>query len=106
MQNGEMLEPKCPYIEVQRDPVSNPGFLKDEVFIKELGVKFIRGYKVIRTPDEKYVLYDDGSEEFVIPPNENINLINQPQYAEKVDKLRNYLDNKEFPYKTQRAEVK
>ena len=106
MQNGEMLEPKRPYIEVQRDPVSNPGFLNDEVFINELGVKFTHGYKVIRTLNEKYVLYDDGSEEFVIPPNENINLINQPQYAEKIDKLRNYLDNKGFPYKTQLAEVK
>lgn len=106
MQNGEMLEPKCPYIEVQRDPISNPSFLNDEVFISGLGVKFTRGYKVIRTLNEKYVLYDDGSEEFVIPPDETINLVDQPQYVEKIDQLRGYLANKDFPYKTTRAEVK
>mgnify|MGYP000963503806 CR=1 FL=1 len=106
LQHGEILEPECSYIEVQRDPIANPSFLNDEVFISELGAKFTRGYKVIRTINEKYVLYDDGSEEFVIPPDETTNLIAQPQYAEEIEKLRGYLSNKEFPYKTTAVEVK
>ena len=106
IQHGEMLEEDCSYIEVQRDPISNSSFLKDEEFIRELGAKFTQGYKVIRTNNEKYILYDDGSEEFYRIPNEETNLINEPEYAKEIERLRSHLVNKEFPYKTQRAEVK
>lgn len=84
---------------IQRDPLYGKKWRETDNS-QRVG-KFGRGYKVVRTAKEKYVLYDTGEEEFYILPNEDSNVINELKDAERIEYVRSLLKNKDFPYMNQ-----
>jgi hypothetical protein len=84
------------FVNIQRDELYNIKMLGLKEIEEVEQKKYVRAFKAIRTLNEKYVLYDDGSEEFYILPNEKVNEIYNPAYKQRINEIKGYLKNKEF----------
>ncbi|MGG7147239.1 hypothetical protein ACQPVA_10585 [Clostridium butyricum] len=84
------------FVNIQRDEIYNIKVLGLKEIEEVEQKKYVKAFKAIRTLNEKYVLYDDGSEEFYILPNEEMNEIDNPTYKQLINEIKGYLKNKEF----------
>ncbi|WP_394884632.1 sulfatase-like hydrolase/transferase [Clostridium butyricum] len=83
------------FVNIQRDSIYNNKLI-DSCYINTITIKYTKAFKVIKTLNEKYILYEDGKEELYIMPNESINQINNPMYIEKLKNIKSYLKNRNF----------
>lgn len=86
---------KSKYIKVERTPIYN-NVLVDMFKIRNQK-KLIQAYRIIRTVDEIYVLFEDGTEEYYRVPNDKTNLINESKYETEINKFREINKNDKFP---------
>jgi hypothetical protein len=83
------------YVPVQCDPIYSPRLR--EIFASVGGEKFAKGFKLLRGRDDKYVLYDDGQEEYYVLPDEHTNRIDEPGQHEAVQRIARAMTNRAFP---------
>lgn len=93
----KIKEYSCSYIEVQRDPVYNQGILKNRKAMEKIDNRFLKAFKLVRSSYDKYILYDDGSEEYYVLPDESKNLINDIKFSERIKNIRQRMINVHFP---------
>lgn len=96
MDLNNVVIPICDYIQVQRDPVYNKSMRSDNIFINGVGEKFFKGFKVIRGKNDKFIIYEDGTEEYYLIENEEVNLINEAKFQTRIEEMRGIV-NKDFP---------
>lgn len=97
LEKGEPEPREVPFVAAQRDPIFDRYLLQNREFRERLAEKFFHGFKVFRTEREKYVLLDNGEEEYCLFPGETNNLIREEKYKGRIEYLRNQMDP-EFPY--------
>lgn len=91
---------KRDFVLVQREPVYNR-----KVFTAyEENKKFYKAFKVIRGENDKFVLYEDGTEEYFLLPDEANNEIHNQKFADRIQYMRENVGSKTFPdfYKTEK----
>lgn len=80
------------FVNIQRDSLYSNKLLNSDL-LKGERKKFSRAFNVIRTKNEKYVLYDNGEEEFYIMPNECKNEINNKDHRKRIEEIRNLIED-------------
>jgi len=98
LMSGSTPPPPPDFIEVQREPIYNTVFRSDASFMRGAGKKYLRGFKLVRTETEKYILYDDGREEMYLLPDETQDVSSSAMYRERLAALRNLIEDHSFPY--------
>ncbi|MFC5528945.1 sulfatase-like hydrolase/transferase [Cohnella yongneupensis] len=83
------------FVEMQRGPIRSKTMREDPLFSYQLNPNLFQGYKMIRSLTEKYVLYDNGQEEYYILPNEDVPITNPDPSI--MDKYRQLI-NRDFYY--------
>lgn len=80
------------FVNVQRNALYNINLVKGYLKTNE-EVKFTKAFSIIRTINEKFVLYEDGKEEFYLMPNEYRNEIMNKKYYKRIKELRSLIDD-------------
>lgn len=81
------------YTEYQYDPIYFDRIIEA---YRRVGLEgYLRGFKVVRDMQFKYVVFDDGEEQLFCLPNECTNVLDD--YPSSAEKLRKKLKRKEFP---------
>ena len=97
LKNNKIEEIHNEFVIMERDPIYGERILKQEHFIELAGYKFIKGYRVVRGKLDKYVLYDDGVEEYYVLPDETNNLINESKYKARIKEMSQEARKESFP---------
>lgn len=95
LNNEEINDEPCEYIQTQLDPIYNKKL--KQCFINNGFEQRTHAFKLIRTNYDKYLLYDNGVEEYHLLENELVNLINKHPYKKRIEYIRNNMIKKEFP---------
>lgn len=98
LESGTIKDINMPFIQVQRDAVYNKDWRQNKTMVDAVG-KYMQAFKVIRTKTDKYVLYEDGREEYYKLPDETNNLIHNERYQRTINQIRKQIKNSHFPNK-------
>ena len=93
--HGKLAPPPRRCVQVQFDPLYNKAI--KAAYARVGCEKYTKGFKAIRGERDKFVLYDDGTEEYYLLPDERNNRIGEPQLADSVKFLRSFLKSRTFP---------
>lgn len=93
-ENSHTKPIKDSFVELQRGPILSKRIKNKPDFLKNINENLLNGFKAIKTKEEKFILYDNGVEEYYILPNEQLNLIKDEIYRKKIDKLRELVSDK------------
>jgi Predicted membrane-associated, metal-dependent hydrolase len=97
MENGEVDSSIfSSYVVVERDPIYSSIYFKDS--IKQNAGNWLRAFRMVRNQMYKYILFENGDERLYKLPNEQRDLINDPQHLEVLEELRAKV-SAVFPYK-------
>lgn len=61
------------------------------------GGKYIKAFKIIRTLNEEYIIFEDGVEEYYKIYDENINLVENEEYIQRIEYFRKINKINKFP---------
>jgi hypothetical protein len=93
--DGTVSIPARESVPVQCDPIYNPRLR--EIFASVGCEPYLRGFKALRGARDKYVVYEDGAEEYYVLPDEMRNRIDERPLAGAVARMRSRLANRTFP---------
>jgi len=88
------MEPRA-YVPIQCDPIYNTKIR--EIFASIGCARHARGFKALRGEQDKYVLYDNGDEEYYVLPDERHNRIQDADVEEGVRRIRARMTDRTFP---------
>lgn len=95
--DNDYTEEKNEYIKVERTKIYNKSLKITYLISNKERKKYVQAFRVIRTNEEKYIIFEDGTEEFYLINDEAKNLINDSKYLKKVEKMRKLSEKQCFP---------
>lgn len=86
---------KNEYIRIERTPIYN---IETKKRLQAMGGgKYIKAFKIIRTLNEEYIIFEDGVEEYYKIYDENINLVENEEYIQRIEYFRKINKINKFP---------
>lgn len=86
--NEDYMDDQKDYIVIERTAIHNES-LKIFYYYGNIDIKkYVQSFRIIKTLTEKYIVFEDGSEEYYLNNNDNINLIYDKRYKNNINKLR------------------
>lgn len=83
------------YVKIERTPFYNKDLI--EAFKATNKAKAIKAYRILHTLIDKYLIFEDGEEEYYLLCDENTNLINDSKYLDRINMFRKIHQKDGFP---------